>query len=305
WLVVPHRQRGHVHLPAPQRFDVLPHAVGAHARSDRGAGEVERVRPGLGEGRVPRPARRRAEDALVARRVAAQRRQGLGRGPARLQPATRAGDRQLAARRQVALEPAARGLLHDHRRSGGEYRETADQAGHDADRPRHDRTVAPIRLRITGFLLPSQAVRLEDLGLVGNCQISALVARNGDVAWMCLPRFDSDPVFSTLLDENHGGRFGVGPHSGELGAQRYVDNTNVLETPFTTPSGVFRTIDFAPRFIHDDRMYRPTLLVRVVEPIQGAPRIRVACDPRLGWSRARPAQLVGSNHVRYEGFAAP
>ena len=40
-------------------------------------------------------------------------------------------------------------------------------------------------------------MRLEDLGLIGNCQFSALVERSGAVVWCCLPRFDSEPVFST------------------------------------------------------------------------------------------------------------
>src|SRR5574340_397481 len=110
-------------------------------------------------------------------------------------------------------------------------------------------------------------MRLEDLGLIGNCQFSALVERSGSVVWCCLPRFDSEPVFSALLDERDGGRFLVGPAEGELGAQRYVENTNVLDTAFETASGAFRVRDFAPRFVQYDRAFRPTQLVRVVEPL--------------------------------------
>jgi len=40
-------------------------------------------------------------------------------------------------------------------------------------------------------------MRLEDLGLIGNCQFSALVHNSGEIVWCCLPRFDSEPVFST------------------------------------------------------------------------------------------------------------
>lgn len=148
-------------------------------------------------------------------------------------------------------------------------------------------------------------VRLEDLALIGNCQYTALVARTGEIVWCCLPRFDAEPVFSSLLDERDGGRFLVGAAGGEAGTQRYLPNTNVLETRFETAEGAFRVIDFAPRFSQYDRYFRPTQLLRVVEPIAGTPRIRVACDPRLGWSRAVPGTLQGSNHVRYEGFASP
>jgi hypothetical protein len=53
-------------------------------------------------------------------------------------------------------------------------------------------------------------LRLEQLGLVGNCQVSALVESTGDVVWCCLPRADAEPVFGALLDPA-GGRFAAGP----------------------------------------------------------------------------------------------
>jgi GH15 family glucan-1,4-alpha-glucosidase len=148
-------------------------------------------------------------------------------------------------------------------------------------------------------------VRLEDLGLIGNCQFSVLVHRSGEAVWCCLPRFDSDPVFSSLLDQDGGGRFLAAPAGGELGRQRYLDNTNVLETTFETPTGSFRLLDFAPRFVQHDRTFRPTQFYRILEPLDGTPRVRVCCEPRLGWSRSVPAVLQGSNHVRFEGFASP
>ena len=148
-------------------------------------------------------------------------------------------------------------------------------------------------------------MRLEDLGLIGNCQFSALIERSGDVVWCCLPRFDSEPIFSTLLDHDAGGRFAAGPAVGALGTQRYVENTNILETRFETASGIFRLLDFAPRFVQHDRIFRPTQLFRVLEPIDGTPLVRVECEPRLGWSRAVPPVLQGSNHLRFEGFTSP
>ena len=148
-------------------------------------------------------------------------------------------------------------------------------------------------------------MRLEDLGLIGNCQFSALVEKTGAVVWCCLPRFDSEPVFSTLLDHENGGRFLVAPVEPSAGEQRYLENTNVLETRFETKDGSFRVLDFAPRFLLYDRAFRPTQLVRIVEPLEGTPRILVRCDPRLGWSKALPEQLHGSNHISYEGFDNP
>ena len=151
-------------------------------------------------------------------------------------------------------------------------------------------------------MLCSWIVRLEDLGLIGNCQFSALIHRSGEIVWCCLPRFDSEPVFSSLLDCRDGGRFLAGPAGDELGSQRYLPNTNLLETTFHTPSGSFRLIDFAPRMIQHNRAFRPTQLYRILEPLDGTPRIKVVCEPKLGWSKAVPVAVTGSHHVSFDGF---
>lgn len=49
-----------------------------------------------------------------------------------------------------------------------------------------------------------QNMQLEDLGVIGNCQFSALVHTSGEIVWCCLPRFDSEPACSTLLDSKDG-----------------------------------------------------------------------------------------------------
>ena len=145
-------------------------------------------------------------------------------------------------------------------------------------------------------------MKLSDLGLIGNCQLSALVHRDGSLVWACMPRFDSPPVFAALLDDKDGGRFTIRPATPQEGTQRYLPNTNVLETRFVTPDGAFRVLDFAPRFIQYERSFRPTKLLRIVEPLSGTPRIRVLCDPILGWSRARPRREVGSHHLSFLGY---
>jgi GH15 family glucan-1,4-alpha-glucosidase len=165
--------------------------------------------------------------------------------------------------------------------------------------PGRDDALSP-PAEVVGF----QDMRLEDIGLIGNCQFSALVDRTGTVVWCCFPRFDAEPVFGALLDAEEGGRFTVGTPSGMLGGQRYLPNTNVLETTFSTEEGKFRVIDFAPRYLQYERGFRPTQLVRIVEPIEGTPRVRVRCEPRLGWSKRVPGEIVGSNHVSFQSFAS-
>ena len=54
-----------------------------------------------------------------------------------------------------------------------------------------------------------------DYGLIGNCQISALVEKTGKVAWCCMPRFDAPSVFASLLDSERGGHWSIEPAPSE------------------------------------------------------------------------------------------
>jgi GH15 family glucan-1,4-alpha-glucosidase len=131
------------------------------------------------------------------------------------------------------------------------------------------------------------------------------VDSGGSVNWCCLPRLDGEPVFGALLDAADGGVFQVGAASGMAGVQRYLPNTNVLETTFRTPEGTFRVLDLAPRYFVQQRAIYPTELVRIVEPIEGMPRVSVRCEPRLGWSKKIPQRLESSDHIDFLGYARP
>ncbi|HAZ14670.1 MAG: hypothetical protein A2X86_12490 [Bdellovibrionales bacterium GWA2_49_15] len=139
-------------------------------------------------------------------------------------------------------------------------------------------------------------------GLVGNCQISALVSKHGSIDWLCLPRPDSPPVFGQLLD-NEGGHFSITLASGhaESTTQHYLANTNILITDIRGPNSEhFRITDFCPRFEQYGRMFRPMSLFRIVEPISGSPFIRVSCNPVTGWNKEEAKSIRGNSHVRFE-----
>jgi GH15 family glucan-1,4-alpha-glucosidase len=59
--------------------------------------------------------------------------------------------------------------------------------------------------RIEGYL------PIEDYGLIGDGATAALIGRDGEVAWLCLPRFDSPPLFCSVLDHARGGAFRIAP----------------------------------------------------------------------------------------------
>jgi len=140
-------------------------------------------------------------------------------------------------------------------------------------------------------------------GLVGNCQTSALIGANGSVDWLCAPRPDSPPVFGRLLDPE-GGHFSIAAIASGIEPtthQRYLPNTNILLTTVTLPNGdAFQITDFCPRFEQYGRIYRPTALFRIVEPLQGTPVVRVSCRPVSGWEKQPVRPVRGSNHLRYE-----
>lgn len=138
------------------------------------------------------------------------------------------------------------------------------------------------------------------LGLIGNCQTSALVDKFGAISWLCLPRPDSPPVFGKLLDED-GGAFSISPVGDFKSAQSYLPNTNILQTRFIYNDGSeFQITDFCPRFEQHGRMYRPMSLFRIVELISGAPTIKVSCRPVNGWEKQPAAMIRGNSHIKYE-----
>ncbi|WP_433129136.1 glycoside hydrolase family 15 protein [Micromonospora sp. CA-240977] len=134
--------------------------------------------------------------------------------------------------------------------------------------------------------------RLEDLGLLGDGQTTALVGLDGSIPWLCLPRFDSDPVFCGLLDNANGGQFTVAPEDLREARQRYVRDSGVLVTELRCPTGTVRVTDAlalrAGADLSDDMPSGRSELVRSAEVIEGTVRLRVEVQPRDG-AQARPS----------------
>ena len=122
---------------------------------------------------------------------------------------------------------------------------------------------------------------------------------------MCLPRFDSSFIFGGLLDKEKGGNFSIQPARDDVKAkytQKYLHNTNILETEVESSDGIYRVTDFAPRFYLYGRYFKPLMLFRKVERLKGQPRIRVICRPVGEYAKYQLASSMGSNHIRYHGL---
>src|SRR5687767_14148771 len=98
---------------------------------------------------------------------------------------------------------------------------------------------------------------------------AALISSRGSIDWLCLPRFDSPSLFARILDHNKGGHWSINPAGVFHAAHRYVENTNVLETIFTTTHGSIRLVDFMVIAQHGLEHEQPPMLVRLVESVDG------------------------------------
>jgi GH15 family glucan-1,4-alpha-glucosidase len=84
---------------------------------------------------------------------------------------------------------------------------------------------------------PSPFPPIADYAFLSNCHTSALLAPDGSVDWLCVPRFDSPSVFGTLLDRQ-AGRFRVAPFGINVPTARiYEPGTNIVNTTWNTPTG--------------------------------------------------------------------
>jgi GH15 family glucan-1,4-alpha-glucosidase len=127
------------------------------------------------------------------------------------------------------------------------------------------------------------ASRIEDYGLIGDTKGSALVSRNGDIDWLCVPRFDSEACFAALLGRDEHGRWGMRPATTvRRKEQRYRDHTMILETELYCDEGAVRIVDFMP--VDPER----SDVVRIVEGISGEVPMEMTLDARFGYGANLP-----------------
>jgi GH15 family glucan-1,4-alpha-glucosidase len=161
-----------------------------------------------------------------------------------------------------------------------------------------------VHTRTTGPKPESDTPSTLNLAMIGNCAVGALIDGRGRIVWWCMPRFDGDPVFHALLGSPTGdandGLCGVEIESLQRTEQAYDPGTAIVRTRLFDTSGQGVEItDFAPRFNHHGRTFRPAQLVRRIRPLNGHPRVRIVVRPRGEWGSVAPVITRGSNHLRY------
>jgi GH15 family glucan-1,4-alpha-glucosidase len=111
------------------------------------------------------------------------------------------------------------------------------------------------------------------------------VAEDGAVDWLAWPNLDSPSVFAALLDADAGGSFRLAPSEPYTSTRRYLLDTNVLETTFTTEFGVARLVDALT--LRGSGLAPGRELQRRVEGVSGEVPIEWSIRPRFGYGQAR------------------
>ncbi|MCM2278653.1 MAG: glycoside hydrolase family 15 protein [Oligoflexia bacterium] len=146
-------------------------------------------------------------------------------------------------------------------------------------------------------------MRQLDLAIIGNCQVSALLDSKGAFVWSCMPRMDSQAIFASLLGAEEHGIWSCLPEARDYEVkQRYLRNSNVLQTEFHLKSGErFDLIDFAPRFADKDSHYRAPQFIRIIRAVRGNPRVRMVLKPVMDYGRLAPETSMTGEGIVFRG----
>lgn len=153
----------------------------------------------------------------------------------------------------------------------------------------------------------TKKTRNLNYGVIGNGSTAALISDKGDIEWLCLPHFDSQSVFASLLDKEKGGKFGIDVIGNYKITQKYVPHTNILTTNFLSEEAEFTVFDFMPCYYHDGTLDRhhPSEIYRYIRLQKGYPRFSVVYKPRPDYARGETVLNVTDKHIESYSLSNP
>lgn len=131
---------------------------------------------------------------------------------------------------------------------------------------------------------------IRDYAIVGNLRSAVLISKHGSIDWAPAPFIDSPSIFAKILDNVQGGFWSITPIESDYEAtQKYVGDSNVLETRFETKNGTLTVTDFLP--LEEEKTFVPAeknttfKLKRRVRCERGVCTFRLVCEPKFDYAR--------------------
>jgi GH15 family glucan-1,4-alpha-glucosidase len=151
------------------------------------------------------------------------------------------------------------------------------------------------------------SLAIGEYALLSDCRSAALVSRDGSVDWLCFPRFDGPSVFCRLLDPA-GGHFAIRPAGECQVGRRYVDQTLVLETTFTTARGTAVLTDALAVGLNERGHHlgarSPGMLLRSLACTEGEVQAEISYAPRPEYGLVRPVLIPVPGGLATQGGAS-
>ena len=178
-------------------------------------------------------------------------------------------------------------------------KEKASSDGHSQETAPKSSAAEPAAERVgQSAAAPSPFTPIANYAFLSDCHTGALVAPDGAIDWLCVPRFDSPSIFGSLLDRGAGafrfGPFGINVPSGRT----WEPGTNTVVTAWKTPTGwamVREALTLGPRRGEDTitpHTRPPTdedashVLVRTIACIEGHVEVELVCEPAFDYGRS-------------------
>ena len=135
--------------------------------------------------------------------------------------------------------------------------------------------------------MKSKELHINDYSIIGDLLTVALIGKDGSIDWYCIPHINSPSVFAAMLDKDKGGNCTIQPSKKFKSRQKYIKNTNVLETHFKTQTGTFVLTDFMP-VKHVEKPYENTFptLIRKITCTKGKGEINLEFQPHFDYARS-------------------
>lgn len=134
-------------------------------------------------------------------------------------------------------------------------------------------------------------IPIQQHGLVGDGRTAALVAADGSIDWLCLPRFDAAPVFGSLLDPARGGSWRLGPSAPVFGHQHYLEDGGILVTGWNRRQGSLELAD-ALLLPPDNQAPDRPVMIRRLRCLRGASDAGTGLWPQRDFDRPPSIQQV-------------